>query len=167
VGTVRSRLNQARKKLTDALLDSADRVHPDTTRWTGAQRRLAQDVMRSTTGSDLVGIMAHQWSPELVVTWPTGRRTGLDHLSVAYDSDLSDGVRHELVNVVAGRRVVIWESALHNPPDDPSHCPPGVVWVHFLDQDQVNRVRLYHPPRRRNESGERSNFPVDRRIVGV
>jgi RNA polymerase sigma-70 factor (ECF subfamily) len=79
------------------------------------------------------------------VTWPTGKRTGLGYLGTAFDRDLSSGVRHELRNVVAGRDVVIWEAALLSPPEDPFHCPPSVVWVHFLDQGRVSKLRLYHP----------------------
>jgi hypothetical protein len=48
---------------------------------------------------------------------------------------------------VAGRDVVIWENDLINPPDDPFHCPPAVVWVNFLEAGRVRRVRLFHPVR--------------------
>lgn len=61
------------------------------------------------------------------MTWPTGKRTGIDYLGTAFSHDLSDGVRHELVNVMASREVVIWETSLHNPPEDPFHCPPGAL----------------------------------------
>lgn len=148
VGTVRSRLNQARTKLADALLSSADRVHDDATALTALHRRLAEETMASAHRGQLASALSDRWSPQADVTWPTGKHTGIDYLSTAFDRDLSDGVRHELLNVVASREVVIWEAALLNPPEDPFHCPPGVVWVHFLERGRVSKLRLHHPRRR-------------------
>lgn len=61
------------------------------------------------------------------------------------DRDLTAGVRQELVNVVASRELIIWEAALISPPDDPTHCPPGVVWMQVLTAGRVQRLRLFHP----------------------
>ncbi|MEV7074501.1 sigma-70 family RNA polymerase sigma factor [Streptomyces sp. NPDC093990] len=148
VGTVRSRLNQARTKMVGALLGSADRVHDDAAVRNGLHRRLAEETLVSAHGGQFASVLSEWWSPQADVTWPTGRHTGIDYLPTAFDRDLSDGVRHELLNVVAGREVVIWEAALRNPPEDPFHCPPGVVWVHFLHQGRVSKLRLFHPRRR-------------------
>ncbi|MER5514447.1 sigma-70 family RNA polymerase sigma factor [Streptomyces sp. NPDC002763] len=148
VGTVRSRLHQARAKLAEALLNSADRAHDDTTALSALHLRLAEETIASAHRGQLASALSEWWSPQADVTWPTGRHTGIDYLPTAFDHDLSDGVRHELLNVVASREVVIWEAAMHNPPEDPFHCPPGVVWVHFLDRGRVGRVRLYHPRHR-------------------
>ncbi|MCV7135133.1 hypothetical protein H7J06_19310 [Mycobacterium hodleri] len=63
------------------------------------------------------------------------------------ERDLSAGVRHRIANVVAGRDVAIWETDLISPPEDPFHCPPGVVWALFLDEGRVSRIRLFHPRR--------------------
>ncbi|WP_329460586.1 RNA polymerase sigma factor [Streptomyces sp. NBC_01497] len=148
VGTVRSRLNQARTKMVGALLASADRVHDDAAVWNGLHRRLAEETLVAAHRGQLASALSEWWSPQASVTWPTGKRTGIDYLPTAFDRDLSDGVRHELVNVVAGCEVVIWEAALRNPPEDPFHCPPGVVWMHFLGQGRVSKLRLFHPRRR-------------------
>ncbi|MFD7898522.1 RNA polymerase sigma factor [Streptomyces sp. NPDC059743] len=148
VGTVRSRLNQARTKLAGALLNSADRVHDDATALNAQHRKLAEETMMSAYRGELAAALSDRWSPQTDVTWPTGKRTGIDYLPAAFDRDVSAGVRHELRNVVASREVVIWEAALLNPRENPFHCPPGVVWVHFLDRGRVTKVRLYHPRRR-------------------
>jgi hypothetical protein len=34
-----------------------------------------------------------------------------------------------------------------NPPGDPGHCPPGVIYLMSLRGDQVQRLRLFHPSR--------------------
>lgn len=147
VGTVRSRLYQARAKLTGSLLSSAERVHDDASALTASHHRLAEAVMASAHQGQVTAALSDWWSSQAEVTWPTGKRTGLGYLGTAFDRDLSSGVRHELRNVVASREVVIWEAAMINPPEDPFHCPPGVVWVHFVDRGRVSRVRLHHPRR--------------------
>jgi RNA polymerase sigma-70 factor (ECF subfamily) len=145
VGTIRSRLSQARTKLAEALLSRSDAVHGDVRALTALHRGLGEETMRSAHRGNLAAALADRWSANLEVMWPTGKSTGVDYLVKAFDRDLSDGVRHELGNVVASRDVVIWEDTLHNPPENPSHCPPSVVWAHFLDRDRVSRLRLYHP----------------------
>jgi RNA polymerase sigma-70 factor (ECF subfamily) len=147
VGTVRSRLHQARAKLSGSLMSSAERVHDDASALTALHHRLAEEVMVSAHRGQITAALSGRWSPQAEVTWPTGKRTGLGYLGTAFDRDLSGGVRHELRNVVASRAVVIWEAALVSPPEDPFHCPPGVVWVHFVDRGRVSKLRLYHPRR--------------------
>ncbi|PZG20957.1 sigma-70 family RNA polymerase sigma factor [Nonomuraea aridisoli] len=148
VGTVRSRLHQARTKLADALLSSADRAHDDATALNARHRRIAMETMVAAHSGQLASALSEGWSPQAEVIWPTGKRTGIGYMPVAFNRDLSHGVRHELLNVVASRDVVIWEAAMHNPPEDPFHCPPGVVWVQSLDRGRVSKLRLYHTRRR-------------------
>jgi RNA polymerase sigma-70 factor (ECF subfamily) len=148
VGTVRSRLHQARTKLTDALLSSADGAHDDATARNALHRRLAEETLAFAHEGRLASALSERWSPQADVIWPTGKRTGIGYMPDAFNRDLSHGVRHKLLNVVAGRDVVVWEAALLNPPEDPFHCPPGVVWVQSLDRGRVSKLRLYHPRRR-------------------
>ncbi|MEU2427462.1 RNA polymerase sigma factor [Streptomyces sp. NPDC013157] len=145
VGTVRSRLSQARKKLAEALIGTADRAHHDATALTELHRKVAEETMASARHGRLASALSDWWSPQTDITWPTGKRTDIDYLPVSLDRDMSDGVRHQLLNVVASRDVVIWEAALLSPPEDPFHCPPGVVWVHFMKQGRFSRIRLHHP----------------------
>lgn len=145
IGTVRSRLSQARAKLVGALLSAADRPHSDAAALRAQHHRLAEEMLVSAHRSGFGSVLSDHWSPQADVMWPTGKRTGVDYMPGAWDRDMSAGVRHKLLNVVASREVVIWETALLNPPEDPFHCPPGVVWVHFLNQGRVSRLRLHHP----------------------
>ncbi|MEU1268117.1 RNA polymerase sigma factor [Streptomyces sp. NPDC005799] len=148
VGTVRSRLSQVRTKLTQTLADTSDRAHHDAGRLTSMHRGLAEETLASAHRGDIRSALLEQWSSRAEMTWPTGLRSDIGRLPIAFERDLSDGVRQELRNVVASREVVIWESALVSPPEDPFHCPPSVVWVHFMDEGVINRIRLYHPRRR-------------------
>ncbi|WP_143136472.1 sigma factor-like helix-turn-helix DNA-binding protein [Streptomyces sp. ok210] len=147
VSTVRSRLHKARSKLVDGLLSSVDQVHHDATALTASHRKLAQETLASAQRGELASVLSDHWSPEADVIWPTNKRTGIDYMQGAYDRDQADGVQQQLLNVVASREVVIWETALINPPDDPFHCPPGLVWVQSLAGGRVTKLRLYHHPR--------------------
>lgn len=145
VGTVRSRLNQARKKLSEALASSAEQEFADADALQVQHRRLAEDTLALVHYGDKAHAMPDWWLPHGDVLWPSGKRRDIKGLGESLANDMHDGVRHELLNVVASREVVIWEAALHNPPEDPFHCPPKLVWVHFVDQGRVGKVRLYHP----------------------
>ena len=145
VGTVRSRLSQARTKLAHALLASADRVHGDATALNALHRRLGEETLVSAHRGHFAEALVDHWSPQLEVTWPTGKVTDTEYMVAAFGRDVTSGVRHELRNVVASRDVVIWEDAMINPPYDPFHCPPSVVWVLFFDHGRVRRLRLHHP----------------------
>lgn len=145
VGTVRSRLHKARSQLVGGLLGSAEEAHGDVSALTAEHRKLAEETLACGRRGVLASALSGHWSPEADVTWPTGKRTGIDYLQTAYDHNESIGVRQQLLNVVASREVVIWETALLNPPDDPFHCPPGCVWVQSLDRGRVTKLRLYHP----------------------
>ncbi|MFF3439811.1 RNA polymerase sigma factor [Streptosporangium sp. NPDC002721] len=148
VGTVRSRLSQARAKLSEALLATANLAHDDVAVLTEARRREAEETLRAARQGSFAEALAAHWSPEVEVTWSRGKRTkGFDYLVRAMERDLDDGVRQSLTNVVAGREVVIWETDLKNPPEDPFHCPPAAAWVQFLEAGRVRRFRLFHLPR--------------------
>jgi RNA polymerase sigma-70 factor (ECF subfamily) len=146
IGTVRSRLNQARTKLHDSLLRTAESTHDDVALLTRSHRRTAQEMLDAAhLGSFELALTAH-WDPAVDVLWPQGKHTkGFDYLVEVMGRDLADGVRQRLTNVVAGRDVVIWETDLISPPEDPFHCPPALAWVQFVGDGRVSRLRMFHP----------------------
>jgi RNA polymerase sigma factor (sigma-70 family) len=146
VGTVRSRLSQARSKLHDALLRTADLAHDDVAALTRSHRRDAQEILDAGPRGTFGAALAAHWNPALDVLWPQGKRTmGFDYLMRVMDKDLDDGVRQRLTNVIASRDVVIWETDLISPPEDPFHCPPALAWVQFIRDGRVRRLRMFHP----------------------
>ncbi|MEV6629325.1 sigma-70 family RNA polymerase sigma factor [Actinoplanes sp. NPDC051470] len=152
VGTVRSRLSQARVKLTGALRATAETAGADDlAAVTASRRKQAYDLVDGLERGDFAG-MPEVFHPEVESRWPSGR-TGRDigDLVHVITKDLSEGVRHPLRSVVAGRDVLIWENDLISPPWDPEHCPPASAWVQTLRDGRVARVRVIHRPR--------SNFP--------
>ena len=59
--------------------------------------------------------------------------------------DVESGVRQRLMQVTASCRITILEAALISPAWDPSHCPPGVLWLMTVNDSRIDSVRLFHP----------------------
>jgi RNA polymerase sigma-70 factor (ECF subfamily) len=143
VGTVRSRLNQAKAKMTEALLATATQAHDDAAKLTAERRREGIETLAAAERGRFAEVVA-QWSPgiELVAGQLRG---GPDFMVRGMAGDLEAGVRQRMRETVASRDVTIWEMDLINPPDDPDHCPPSVVWLFTLSQGRPARLRLIHP----------------------
>ncbi|MFC7388441.1 RNA polymerase sigma factor [Sphaerisporangium rhizosphaerae] len=147
VGTVRSRLSQARAKLTEALRRTADLAHDDSAAFARARRREAEEMLAAAQRGGFAGVIREHWRPDVEFIGPNGERARDDRAFAlrGMETDLAHGVRQRIANVVAGRDLTIWEADLISPPDDPAHCPPGVVWLHVLRGGRVQRLRLFHP----------------------
>jgi RNA polymerase sigma factor (sigma-70 family) len=148
VGTVRSRLSQARIKLAGALHATAETAgDDDLAAITSARWSQATDFFASIAAGDL-SAFDDFFHDDVRSHWPTGKlRHDRAALVRVMDRDMADGVRHPLRNVVAGRDVLIWESDLISPPWDPWHCPPAAAWVQTLRGGRADRVRIVHRPR--------------------
>jgi RNA polymerase sigma factor (sigma-70 family) len=146
VGTVRSRLSKARSTLARHLRDSASQAHDDVQAITAARRREAEQILLPTS-RDYAEALGEAWHPRLRTVWPDGRHTlGVDPVIDLLDRSTDAGVVQRLQGVVASRQIVIWETSIVNPPEDPYHCPAGSAWVMWFDASRVNRLRLFHQP---------------------
>jgi RNA polymerase sigma-70 factor (ECF subfamily) len=146
VGTVRSRLHEARRRLTQRLLAPPSGGWPDSRALAARRRRDAEDLLASAPRGDLRRALTALAVPDLQLIGPQGQREhGHELLVHIMESDLLAGVRQRPVAVTAGQRVTIVECDLLNPAWDPQHCPPGVLWLMRLSGDRIERIRLYHP----------------------
>ncbi len=146
VGTVRSRLHQARRTLTDALRESSAAAHDDTAALITRRRRQADDLITSARRGQFRPALEAITAPNLVLFGPQGRQPlDRDTLVRMMDSDLDAGVRQRVMHVTAGGRVTILECDLLNPISDPQHCPPGVLWLMTLQDERIDRIKLFHP----------------------
>ena len=146
IGTVRSRLSQARTKLATALVDTADLVHDDVASLNDVRRREAEEMLAASRRGAFADAVKERWRPDAEFIGPDGGRLGDQNFMIrGMESDLAHGVRQRIVNVVSSGDLMIWEAELINSPENPDHCPPGVVWLHVLRDEQVRRFRLFHP----------------------
>ena len=152
VGTVRSRLNQVKLKLAEALLNTAGLAHADARRLTESRTSYfaaATDEISRGKGYDTFAD-AFSDDPELVL--PGGKVVrGRRHLIEDLDGDLRAGTKMHLTNVIAGKDVTIIEADFENPLDAPFRCPPATTQVHFQRGDKTQRVHLYFAPRPQRE----------------
>jgi RNA polymerase sigma factor (sigma-70 family) len=155
VGTIRSRLNQARAKLTDTLLESAAAAHDDTAALTARRQCEAENLISSAPRGEFREALAALTAPDLTLIGPQGQRTqGRDTLAHIMDSDLQAGVRQQPIRVTAAHHLTILECDLINPAWDPQHCPPAVLWVMTQPSERIEQIKLFHPtPPRRDPAG--------------
>ena len=132
VGTVRSRLNQVKLRLAEALLTEAARAHPDIPAREQAAARYHHDCVDAVNRGDLSGC-TERWAPDVagrLIGGPAIRgRAGLAR-AIA-DNTPRAGVRVLLDRVIASEQITVLEARLSNPPDAPTHCPPATTQVHF------------------------------------
>jgi RNA polymerase sigma-70 factor (ECF subfamily) len=146
VGTVRSRLHEARRRLTGRLLAPSSGVATDVRALTARRRREAEDLLAAAPRGDLRRALADLAAADVRLIGPQGQRErGHRPLVHIMHTDLQAGVRQRLATVTAGTRVTILECDLLNPPWDPAHCPPGVLWLMRLSDGRIDRIRLFHP----------------------
>jgi RNA polymerase sigma factor (sigma-70 family) len=146
VGTVRSRLHEARRKLGQALQACAAGVHDDAASLTESRRHEADDLLSAAERGEVHSALAAAAVPDLALTGPQGQRArGRAALADIMMGDVEAGVRQRLIQVTASCRVTILESALISPAWDPGHCPPGVLWLMTVNDSRIRSVRLFHP----------------------
>ncbi|MCF0093821.1 RNA polymerase sigma factor [Micromonospora sp. MH99] len=145
VGTVRSRLSHARRALAGGLRTAATTAHADVSAAGDARWREGRDMIATAMRGDFDRVVHESWWPHAEMVVPGGPRGGRDLAIRGMTTDLEAGVRQRLRNVVASGDVLIWETDLISPPDDPEHCPPGALWLQQLHQGRVRRFTLFHP----------------------
>lgn len=147
VGTVRSRLSDAKAKLADLLLACAG-LGMDESRKTIAERcAFYTEAYRDLSHGGRDRFLSH-YTEDLQFLYTTGAmcrgRTYWDHV---VDGTVSDGVEVGVTRVLASGDVTVLEGVFHNPADDPFHCPPGAAFVLFHRNDQTYRLHLHHAQR--------------------
>ena len=147
VGTVRSRLHQAKAELGGRLLALVGRVQPDAGRATEQwSRRMASAYEAFTVRGD-PDPYAQIFTRDVLVTSAGAVVRGQGELRRWCEQDLTDRVGYRLADVVSGAGMTIVEAEFVNPPDDPSHCPPAVTQVLLHDgRDEVHRMYGYFAP---------------------
>jgi RNA polymerase sigma-70 factor (ECF subfamily) len=147
VGTVRSRLSRVKVRLADALLKTAGLAHDEARRLSESEARFfaaACDELHR----GYCGMFADAFSEDLTWFRPEGTvYCGRDIMVYAFESDLEDGVKLHLTNVVAGKDITIIEGDFENPSENPFHCPPATSMVCFYGDGKIRRMRQYFAPR--------------------
>lgn len=145
VGTVRSRLHEARRRLVSTLSDPGTMADTDGRALTRLQCEEFDDLIASAERDDVRRHLADGWAEDVRIVAPDGTTTvGWDFLVTGMAEDLAAGVRQRAVHLTASRDVTVVEAELLSPDDDPYHCPPRLVWLIRRSSGRVGSVRLLH-----------------------
>jgi RNA polymerase sigma-70 factor (ECF subfamily) len=145
VGTIRSRLSAARAQLYSQLCASHGTDHDVSDLSTQAARD-AQQMLAAADRGEFRRILPELTHPDMTLIGPQGQRgRGRDLLCRIMDSDQQAGVRQRLTQASSSRDVTVFECELRNPPWDPAHCPPSVLWLLTKRAGRATTIRLFHP----------------------
>ncbi|MEU8656232.1 RNA polymerase sigma factor [Actinoplanes philippinensis] len=108
VGTVRSRLSEARRQLATILPRVRDERHAESAALTTLRHAEATAIL---AGGPLPYPVRARWSHQATVCWPDGRRT--TGVTSVVEALRRDGAAHRLVEVVAAPDVTVWETTTH------------------------------------------------------
>jgi RNA polymerase sigma factor (sigma-70 family) len=147
VGTVRSRLSAAKRRLADELLETAAAEHADdaarlrpSAQIGAAHRRFEHDGDHHAFDGVLTRDVAFVMSDGV-------ERHGASAYAQRLARNLEDGVRARLESVLPGSEVTVVEVRLDNPPGQPLHCPPAMTQVLFHRDGPASRIVAHYAPR--------------------
>ncbi len=146
IGTVRSRLNQVKIKLAEALLRTAGLEHDEARGLTESQTRHFTAVFDEYNRGQGYEIFVSALSDDLSYVRSDGKSGGLGWLVEGLEDDLEVGMKLHLTNIIASKAVTIVEGNLENPPDNPFHCPPATSQVYFYRGGRIHLMREYFAP---------------------
>jgi RNA polymerase sigma factor (sigma-70 family) len=146
VGTVRSRLSDARRALALTFDEHARRAD-------GSHARLVQErasLFASITQQYNRGVELDSLRNTLLPTATLSAAgsgdvyVGPHHIVHSLAGDVEAGVRLRLLNVVAGPGITVVEGAFENPLDDPEHCPPLTTQVFTHRGNEIASIYLHY-----------------------
>lgn len=147
IGTVRSRLSDARTRLATSLAATAEAAHGDIRAVSWAfEQQFATFVDHYNHGVVDPSKIA-TYAPGINGIIGTASFSGRNALERELRADTYAGVKLHPRTMLASRHVAVCEATWENPPEDPFHCPPAMAYIEFIRDDIVQSIRVYHAPR--------------------
>jgi RNA polymerase sigma factor (sigma-70 family) len=146
VGTVRSRLHQAKRRLADALLASVTAAHRDHGAFVAQRVHWWRAVVDEVEQEGTAALYIEDAVPNTLVEAPAMgyRAYGVEDHARGMVETVTAGVRVHLTDLVTSAGVTIVEGDYENPPDDPHHCPATHTEVRFHPHGRTTRIILFY-----------------------
>jgi len=145
VGTVRSRLNDARRRLTKVLPLVSDHPHLDQKMINNERGEEAAAILSAVANGASLPSVHRRWSDDLVMYWPSGRiSNGLEPIYNILHSDYDMGTRYRLTLATGTPGVSIWEADLDYQRGRPDGFPLAATWLLREKEGRVCEVRLIY-----------------------
>jgi RNA polymerase sigma factor (sigma-70 family) len=141
VGTVRSRLRDGRRALGATLRATAE-TYPDAGPLVASARAEAEATLAAGARGDHSVLIDGRFHRDAVLTLEGRPIGGPEALIGLIDYTYGAGVDVRLRAAQASRNLVIWETGFVNPPYDPEHCPPGMIWLQWLRDGRVRTLKM-------------------------
>jgi RNA polymerase sigma factor (sigma-70 family) len=147
MGTVKSRLNTAKLKLAEALLETAGLEHDETRRLTKARANFFETAYAEYNQRKGYDLLASAFSEDLVLSMANGKvfLRGYAFLVGDMEADLEVGVKMLPKEVISGKDVAVIECDIENPPDGSHSCPPAVSQVAGYRDGKIHRLNWHFP----------------------
>lgn len=149
MGTVKSRLNTAKLRLAEALLQTASLEHDEARRLAEARANFFEAAYMQYNRAEGYDILASAYSEDLMFSLSNGRvfTRGYEFLVGDMDTDLELGVKVHPKEVISSKDVAVIECDAESPPGDPGHCPSTISQVAVYRDGKIHRMHWYLPPR--------------------
>ncbi|GAA0525686.1 hypothetical protein GCM10010172_02700 [Paractinoplanes ferrugineus] len=122
--------------------ESSPAAFEDSRARTEAARTEAEEHIRASRDDGFAGLIRERFRPDTSLTLSGSLTSDSTFLHTMVDYTYGAGVRLRLRAVTVGRDLIVWETDFINPPDQPEHCPPALVWLHTLREGRTQRLRL-------------------------
>jgi RNA polymerase sigma factor (sigma-70 family) len=140
--TVRTRLREGRLALGRTLRATADGTYRDDDSAAEASRREAETTLVAWRDGGYRKLVLDRFHPRADVLIGGRLIGGRDEMVDLMESTRGDGVDMRFHDASASRDLMIWETGFVNPPEDPEHCPPTMVWLYSLKDQRIGRLRM-------------------------
>jgi hypothetical protein len=145
VGTVRSRLNRARRRLADVLMATASGTPMSHADLEAAQRTRWEEFYRLVHQQPVPRTYQELFAPDVDVRDPAGHWYGIEAWSAEEHDAITLGVHASVVGVLASSELTVLEIDFSNPATWPDHCPPQATFVHRLSKGRSRQLRIHYP----------------------
>lgn len=145
LGTVKSRLNAAKLRLAEALLETADLEHDETRRLTEARANFFEAAYTQYNQGQNYDTLVSAFSEDLVLSISSGKvfTRGYEVLVGDMERDLEVGQKIHPKEVISAKDVAVIECDVENPPDNPRRCPTAFSQVAIYRDDKIHRMHWY------------------------
>ena len=161
MGTVKSRLNMAKLRLAEALLETASLGHDETRRLVEARANFFEAAYAEYNRAEGYDILASAYSEDMMFSLSDGRvfTRGYEFITKEWRETLEIGVNMRPEEVISSKDVAVIECDVESPPEYPEHCPPAISQVAVYRDGRIYRLHWYFPLRPAREDHWEETLP--------
>jgi RNA polymerase sigma-70 factor (ECF subfamily) len=162
VGTVKSRLNTAKLKLAEVLLETTGLEHDETRQLAEARASFFDTAYAQYNRAIGYDTLASAFSEDLVLSISGGKvfTRGYEVLVGDMERDLAVGQKIHPKEVISSKDVVVIECDVENPPDNPRRCPTAFTQVAVYREGKIYQMYWHLASRPAREGSWEESLPL-------